>query len=502
MSDAIRILQLGDRDWCKYYQLPPHIEWCYVDVFDMEPNKLFDIVFIDREILEVEIHSLMNATKAYTLYVTEEVDMNDSMEYLYACKKGKRIARNEIQTFLTREVRNYFPTPYGNKMDMNYLAIAQGFTGNVSWDGNYSVTVEGDFGTDFSQIFFWRSHIPFFESQAMEIWLEYEKTPGVEIMLTMTHFLYGAVSQVQQKWTFCEEELNDVIVVDNQMKKGPVFVSLQAKGSGSLKIIAFHHRDSRRGHGTFLPGGKRFVASNREEVFYYFDPGDMKPPLNVYFAGYKTKEGFEGYYMMRKMGCPFLLISESRLSGGSFYMGTEEYESGIVNIIQNHMEELGFTNEQVILAGLSMGTFGALYYGCDILPHAMILGKPLTSIGDVAVNEKLHRPGGFPTSLDVLKYLAGDTDKEAVTQLNQRFWDKFDNTNWGKSKFAVAYMIEDDYDSKAYDMMISHLKTKGVQIYGKGIHGRHNDASGTITGWFKSQYNKILNEDFGRGIGQ
>ena len=33
----------------------------------------------------------------------------------------------------------------------------------------------------------------------------------------------------------------------------------------------------------------------------------MKPPLNVYFSGYRTAEGFEGYYMMKRMNAPFYL---------------------------------------------------------------------------------------------------------------------------------------------------------------------------------------------------
>ena len=145
-----------------------------------------------------------------------------------------------------------------------------------------------------------------------------------------------------------------------------------------------------------------------------------------------------------------------------------------------------------------MGTYGTLYYGCDIRPHAMILGKPLASIGDVAANETLHRPGGFPTSLDVLKYLCGDTDKVAVQQLNDRFWKKFDATDWSDSKFVVSYMIEDDYDRNAYEQLISHLQSEGVQVYGKGLHGRHNDATGGIVNWFVSQFKKVLREDFDR----
>ncbi|MBQ5849757.1 MAG: hypothetical protein IIW54_02915 [Lachnospiraceae bacterium] len=76
-------------------------------------------------------------------------------------------------------------------------------------------------------------------------------------------------------------------------------------------------------------------------------------------------------------------------------------------------------------------------------------------------------------------------------------WDKFGNTQWGNTKLVVSYMIEDDYDSKAYDMLISHLKSSTIQLCGKGIHGRHNDASGDIVAWFKAQYDQILYEDFG-----
>jgi accessory secretory protein Asp2 len=146
-----------------------------------------------------------------------------------------------------------------------------------------------------------------------------------------------------------------------------------------------------------------------------------------------------------------------------------------------------------------MGTYGALYYGCELAPHAIILGKPLASIGNVAANERLLRPGGFPTSLDVLMNLYGDTDEKAIQALNDRFWNRFDKANWRWTKFVVSYMIEDDYDMDAYEMLLSHLQTAGVQVYGKGIHGRHNDNTHGIVSWFVSQYKRVIREDFERG---
>jgi len=502
LSDLIRVLQLGNSDWSKNYILPQGLEFVHEEVFLKVPKLLFDVVFIDRPIEEEEVEPLFQASKAHTVFVTDSVEINEALQWIMASKKGQILPQMEVQNFLNKEIRNYFPKPYGEKFNFNNMAIAQGFKGSVSWDGHYGVTVEGDFGPELSQIVFWRNNIPIFQGQGIDLWLEYEKDPSVEIKLVVTQFRSGSISGIQQTWEFSEEEMQDIVVVDNQLPTGPVFVSLQAKGVGKLTIIALHDRYSRRGHGLFLPGGKRHVTSKREEIFYYFDPGDLKPPLNVYFSGYKTMQGFEGYYMMRNMGCPFLLIAEPRLEGGSFYMGSEEYETALAEIIRSYMKELGFTEEQVVLSGLSMGTFGALYYGCDILPHSIILGKPLASIGDVAANERLHRPGGFPTSLDVLQKVTGGTDASAVARLNERFWNKMDNAEWRNTKFVISYMIEDDYDATAYQTLLSHAKGSGMKIYGKGIHGRHNDDTGAIVAWFKNQYDKILQEDFSRKAGR
>lgn len=498
MSDVINILQLGTDDWNQRYHLSRDLTIEYSEFYDEKVKKPYDIVFVDRELFPEEVRLLYSATKAYALFVTEEVCLNNEMTEYFICRKGRRIARENIQSFLQQEARNFFPGQYGEKFNHKNLAIAQGFSGDVHWNGNYSVIVQGEYGTDFNQILYWRNNIPIAKGQALELWLEYKKDPTVEIMLSVIHFASGSLSEVKQKWLFTEQQLQDVVIIDNQAGYGPIFVSILAKGTGKLEVAALHDRYSRRGYGAFFPGGERYVTSNREEVFCYFDPGDLKPPLNVYFSGYKTRQGFEGYNLMRKMGSPFLLIAEPRLEGGCFYMGDEEYEKLIPGIITKYMKELNFTSSEVVMAGLSMGTFGAMYYGCDILPHALLLGKPLASIGDVAVNERINRPGGFATSLDVLNYISDGTNDKSVTDLNEKFWNKFDKSDWSHSKFVVSYMIEDDYDSEAYNTLISHLHSEGVQLYGKGIHGRHNDDTSAIVSWFSSQFRKILVEDFGR----
>lgn len=499
MSDRIRILQLGKENWNLKYRHPEYVEIIYTEHVQKEPKKPYELVILDRELLEGELKVLRRATKAYTLFVMEQVSLQGDTKTLYEEKKGERLAHSEAECFLQWEARNYFREMYGEKFNPMNLSVSQDYKGSVSWEGNCSVSFCGDFGEELKQIAFWRNNIPIDGGQALELWLEYEKDREVEISLEVTQFVNGSLSDIQQTWSFSEEELKDLIILDNQREWGVIFVSLQARGEGRLKIKALHNRYSRRGRGCFMPGGERFVTGEREEIFAYFDPGNRKPPLNIYFSGYKTRQGFEGYHMMRAMGCPFLLITETRLEGGSFYVGTGEYEQLLKSVIKKYMEELGFSGSQVVMSGLSMGTYAALYYGCDIRPHAIILGKPLANIGTVAANERLRRPGGFPTSLDVLHKLCGDTTEEAVLELNGKLWKRFDAKDWSRTKFIVTYMIEDDYDDVAYQSLITHLKSEGVQLYGKGFHGRHNDNDMTIS-WFVDYFKKILSEDFKQGI--
>ena len=496
--NSVKLLQIGEEDLSLIYEVHGSVKYKYVPKLVEGFKKPFDVVIVSKKLDAVEVNILADISKAYCVFYTEDTVISDRMKKLFERKRAAVITNDNLAEFLRLEVRDYFTKSYGEKCKMTQIAVGEGFSGNVKWTGNYRVELEGYFGDEMRQIAYWRNNIPIFKEQAIDFWLEYDKEGDVEIGLKITQFVSGTVSCMQNEWYFTEDELGEVVTISNEKENGPVFISLFAKGEGRLYIRALHDRHSRRGKGAFIPGGERYVTSEREEIFAYFDPGDLKPPLNVYFSGYKTQQGFEGYNMLRRLGAPFLLITEPRLEGGAFYMGSDEYEDMMRNIIQKYIDELGFKNKDVIFSGLSMGTYGALYYGCDINPHALIIGKPLASIGNVAENEKLSRPGGFPTSIDVLGFNQRGTSPSAVYRLNRRFWDKFEASDWKNTKFVVSYMIEDDYDMDAYKRILSAIKSEGTGIYGKGIHGRHNDNTAAIVAWFLEQYKDVLEKDFGR----
>ena len=497
--NKISVLQVGNEDLSLQFHIPNNVDWIYVDDLEEATERGYDVCLLNRCVNKEEAYILKKKIRAYTMFILDTVNMDSWTKWIYNSRKAKSIAINYFQDFLNFDISMFYSTPYGEKFNPHSLTISQSFNGNVFWNGYTGVELEGEFGDDFYQIAYWRNNIPIFENQTIDFWLEYEKDDSVSIELKIEQFHSGSISALCNRWFFLEKDLNSIVSISSEKTSGPLFVSLLAKGKGKLKIVGLHDRHSRKSYGSFLPGGMRFVTSKREEVFMYFDPGDMKPPLNVYFSGYKTQEGFEGYYMMRSLGAPFLLISEARLEGGAFYLGDEEYENIIVSRIFGCLNQLGFDRSQLVLSGLSMGTFGALYNGCKLRPHAILLGKPLASLGDIARNERISRPGGFPTSLDVLSKNCGDMSEQSMDVLNHRFWDLFDQTDWSQTKFIISYMLEDDYDMTAYDRLISHIDDVGVEVIGKGVHGRHNDDTYSIVAWFKKQYDEILKNDFDRG---
>ncbi len=239
-----------------------------------------------------------------------------------------------------------------------------------------------------------------------------------------------------------------------------------------------------------------------EAILYDFNAGDLRPPLNVYFSGFNVAEALEGQNMMRDFSAPFLLVEDPRILGGSFYTGSSSLQKQIVALIVTKLKLLGFTSDDLILSGLSMGTYAALYFSTKLTPHAVIVGKPLANIGTIAANGRINRPDDFKTAFDILLALTGNVNKDAVKQANDDFWNSFRTGNYTNSKFVIGHMNDDDYDSQTTEELIKFLRSNypRTPVIQKGLIGRHNDNTSGIVNWFIHQYKNVLQNDFDRKL--
>ena len=95
--DEIRILQLGQEDWRKIYALPEGVALDHAEAFRELPEKPYDMFFLDRNPLDEEIELLFQGAKAYTLFVTDRVEVQGRAEWLCRSRSEERRVGKECR---------------------------------------------------------------------------------------------------------------------------------------------------------------------------------------------------------------------------------------------------------------------------------------------------------------------------------------------------------------------------------------------------------------------
>lgn len=389
----------------------------------------------------------------------------------------------------------------GLGLNPDNVSVSQSFTGDVRLDGHKTITVEGHFDDQAKPVLNWRT-------STWDLYDTYfDVLPEIEVSGDVTAWFEVILISSRdrgdmQRLTLDAEHFREGLSVYTGNADQIMQVRLFAQGTGKISVGKIHVRISRNGFGELFPNGQRLVdtTDRNSELLAYFDAGDMKPPLMVYFSGYRTAEGFEANFLMQYFKSPFMIIGDPRLEGGAFYLGSDNLEQQVVDAIQEKLDALGFTHDQLVLSGLSMGTTGALYYSARLQPHAVVVGKPLVNLGNIAGNERINRPHGFPTSFDLMLNNDKSVSKAGVEEMNKRFWDRFKAGQVSDTLYVLAYMLDDDYDGTAFPDLFRYLTStfQGIRIWHKGLVGRHNDDTPGITNWFMRQILLIYAHDFGR----
>ena len=501
----MKILQICHENWSQKYQIDSDFEWFFLDpqsdaAFDANLAGIFEVVIISSFISSADLELLSPLLLPYTIIIDKslQVQFDESFANFLKMKAPEFVDISDPQTLINQIPKMFFSGQFGDKLLPRKILFSPFHKEKVWFEGTKYISTDIDFGDTSKQLLFWKLSIPYESNWDMSIWPEFIHSEGCFVEFDIQFYVTDNPNTIYFKKRYTESELQEPIHF-SQPQSGYIVCSVFASGKGRIKMGPIHYRHNRLGLGEFIPGGKRLVDKNREELFYYFHPCNLKPPFNIYFGDYqKTTEGFESMSLMKNLAHPFLIFTDPRLEGGSFYIGSAELEKKVENVIAEHMKMLNITAKDVILSGLSMGSFAALYYGFRLEPLAIIVGKPILDLQYVADRVRLNRPYDFLTILDIVEFWNKTDEQDRLIPLVQFQEDM--KTSWaagsgfGDTKLYLARMIQDDYDDMAYYHLLETQSGKETTIISRGFQGRHNDQETTILIWFQNQYVKVLRE--------
>ncbi|MGN1272022.1 MAG: accessory Sec system protein Asp2 [Lactobacillus sp.] len=512
----MKVLQLGSQNWQKKYSIPDGIDWHFNDF--PEPVKivngkvqrggLYAVVIITgkAELSDKDWKALQWKVNPYSVLYMPDLDetaISDSEKYFFKCQKAEEI-EEDPQTLIDHLQARYFIGQSGIRIFPTDISLNETKLSSFKFKDSGHIELTVDSLDKWTNIGSYRQNMYVDPNRLIKLWLEFQ-SEGVQIRLRLFIQPAGGDGNVEDNQILTIDPQSDKeIPVPLPISTSPRFmcVSIEVKGKGKLTYGILHTRWSREGKGAFFVGGKRIVNLDKhEDIAYYFNPGDLKPPLNVYFSGARGLEGFEAYPMFRRMHAPALLFTDMRLAIGEFYDDADNFMSmHIKQTILDVLKNLGFTKNQLIMNGISMGTYPALKYGAELGAYMINVAKPITNLGYIAERGRLERPDEFDTIFDIDYRIINDLDLEALKRLDNRFWDSFNQCDLSNTRLFIGYMKNDDYDGKAIEKLKnSPAVKKALQFSYKGYLGRHND-NNMVVSWFSDRVTEVLKVNFGRKL--
>lgn len=492
----MNVLQLGVEDWSQKYQIPKQLEW----QFNRYPSKKIDryqVVLVTGpiQLTDKQWNDLRWKVNPYDVYYMPETDhVLSQAGQLFLKSRAARLVTEKPAVFLEHlPNRNYFGQTGGRVMPQNFVFNRQ-ICHRIHFIDAGHVDVDCD--TDDWAVLAHMRNSPFVDpGRRLQLLLEYE-TSDLDV-----RFRVMDLSRMPKFYLSKGNQIDHPFVVPTPIQDSPQFigVAIEVRGHGKIQLGNFHYRWWRDGAGAFLAGGHLLVNHKQHrDLAYLFSPGDLRPPLQVYFGGYHEKESFEAFPLFNNMHTPFILFSDNRLIGGSFYID-DGFNQQVKRVIRDCLHQLGFNHHQLITTGISMGTYPAIRYGTELQAHAVVAAKPLLNLGYIARRGRLQRPGEFQTSYDMLKHFTGSTADESLIKYDHRFWQHFKQNQFSDTSYYFAYMKNDDYDNHATSKFEDLNQVKPArQLVARGYAGRHNDNNHAMITNFMRWLHMIHVNDFGR----
>lgn len=493
---ATAVLQLGGAvDWSKDNQVSPEIVWQFNGYPPKKPKSYAVVILAGvPQLSDKNWDKLVWDATPYATFYKPGVDKQLSAA-------GQRFLRltdaqpiNQDIPSLIKDIENkYYFGQTGirvlpNRLVINALAFPKFTFGDA---GHLYSEVDSDDWVNFGYYKLQTYVDPY---RRLRVWLDSERDDGVAL-----RFVFYDSNHHRHILPIVHHDVETIVPTKISAKGQFLSAGIQVRGHGKFMVGTYHYSWARYGAGLFLVGGQRIIdPHNGDQLAYYFGPGDLKPPLNIYFSGARAAGGFEAYPLMHNLHAPFLLFADPRMEIGQFYTGAY-IEKQILKVIKTTLKQLGFTTDDLIMAGMSMGTYGALKYGSELGAHAIVISKVLANLGYMAKRSRLQRPDEFGTIFDIDRQLTDKPFPAGLDDIDKRFWDHFKRLDLSRTRLLTAYMFQDDYDNHAIPMLKKMPPVQdALQFAHRGYPGHHNDNTYDTVNWMIYRIREVMHDDFGR----
>lgn len=513
----MRVLQLGTKNWQKKYKIPKEITWCFKDpissdVFEKENNKKDEryhlLIITSPIVLKKRTWQLLQVLlPPYDVLIMPGIKtkLDEAAQYFLKCKVAEEI-KEDPQTLIDHLLIRYDSGQderwYSYRYSPTDMQINRNSVRKFNIVDSQHIQFNIKTATEWTTIGTYPYSFDLPKNKLVQFWLETDNR-DIQFQLKLYFRALGYDGHVENTKTISVGSTSDEspVPISASSNTRLMTVILQAKGDGQVCLGPLHLSWFREGRGELATGGRRIVnMQNLEELAYYYNPGDLKPPLNVYFSGAEWSSGFEGLNLFQKLKAPALLFTDLRLEAGQFYDDPDGFMlKKIKEIIITTLNKLHFNTKQLILNGASMGSYAALNLGADLHPYVINVAKPITKIGYIASRVRLERPFNYETSLDIAKRLSGSSDFYKLDKLNRQFWEKFNCADLSNTRLFISYKKNDDYDQAITQLIASPAVQHALQFSFKGFSGRHIDGREDIN-WFVSRLKQVLKNDFNRSV--
>ena len=330
MARKFNILQIGGEDLEPIFHDKKNVYNDYLDpiLFTFESGYeeaienliddigSFDLVFIQTTYSQELMKVIEIVGEPYTIYVDENYwDFQFENDSRVKYKFIKPLFYKSTDELHHKLKAGAFTKQYGDKVSPIKGEVNPNFEGEFEYFGNKELVLSGNFGESYTPIVSWNQNLVYDKNMMVQLWPEFFVEGNVDVQYIIRLIPFGSLEHTKDVITLTKDDLKQPLELMPRSYDANISIVVKAKGTGVVHLRAIHKRWSRAEMGQFIMGGQRYNDENGEEYIHYFNPGDLKPPLNVYFSGYRSLEGFEGYFMMNSLDAPFLLIGDPRIEG-------------------------------------------------------------------------------------------------------------------------------------------------------------------------------------------